>query len=240
MDLVSKNLSMPVYYLRLPGHGTSPEDQARVSFNDLLDEAEEVLFMMGKAADRVYVCGTSMGASIALILAANYGHRISGIILVSPFYQFATPVNRLLNFPVIRRLFGRFFPLVTDGDPEPENDDTWTRYWYRTWLFSSIKLLTDLRRFMIHEKPERNINVPVLMFYYKKSFFDTDRSASAGAMKSLFARINSRQKKPLHKKLVRITRGRHVLMSRYFDADYEKITGELTAWLAACEKPYSM
>src|SRR5947209_19250217 len=52
----------------LPGHGTTPSDLETVTRSDMLDAAQEALLSM-RGARRVYLCGLSMGALLAIRLA---------------------------------------------------------------------------------------------------------------------------------------------------------------------------
>src|ERR1700682_4947012 len=54
----------------LPGHGTAPEDLYTVTRFDLLRAAESALLSL-RGARRVYLCGLSAGALLALHLAAK-------------------------------------------------------------------------------------------------------------------------------------------------------------------------
>jgi len=78
---------------RLPGHGTTVEDMASRKYTEWTGEAERALQELSGRCDRVFVTGLSMGGTITLYLAANFGEKIAGII----------PVNALaLTEPLLR------------------------------------------------------------------------------------------------------------------------------------------
>ncbi len=78
---------------RLPGHGTTVEDMASRKYTEWTGEAERALQELSGKCDRVFVTGLSMGGTITLYLAANFGDKIAGII----------PVNALaLTQPLLR------------------------------------------------------------------------------------------------------------------------------------------
>src|SRR5436853_2965145 len=54
----------------LPGHGTRPADLETVTRSDMLDVAQEALLSL-RGTRRVYLCGLSMGALLAIRLAAK-------------------------------------------------------------------------------------------------------------------------------------------------------------------------
>lgn len=77
----------------LPGHGTSPEDLYTVTRGDLLRAAESALLSL-KGARRIYLCGLSAGALLAIELAAHSWAReglpdFSALALLAPAIEFA-------------------------------------------------------------------------------------------------------------------------------------------------------
>lgn len=78
---------------RLPGHGTTVEDMAVRKYTDWTGETERALQVLLGQCERVFVTGLSMGGTITLYLAAQFGDKIAGII----------PVNALaLTEPLLR------------------------------------------------------------------------------------------------------------------------------------------
>ena len=65
---------------RLPGHGTTVEDMAVRKYTEWTGEAEQALQELSEKCNRVFVTGLSMGGTITLYLAANFGDKIAGII----------------------------------------------------------------------------------------------------------------------------------------------------------------
>ena len=72
----------------LPGHGTRPEDLQKLSRADLLGAARAALGELS-GARRLFVCGLSVGALLALRLAADDRARIEAIALLAPAIEFA-------------------------------------------------------------------------------------------------------------------------------------------------------
>lgn len=74
----------------LPGHGTRPEDLELVSRGDLVGAARAALREL-QGARRILVCGLSMGALLALHLAAEADPslRIDALALLAPAIEFA-------------------------------------------------------------------------------------------------------------------------------------------------------
>jgi carboxylesterase len=85
---------------RLPGHGTTWQDLARTGWRDWYAEVERVLAELGENCERVFVAGLSMGACLALRLAATRGGDVSGIVLVNP--SLAPDTKLFLLAPVLK------------------------------------------------------------------------------------------------------------------------------------------
>jgi carboxylesterase len=100
----------------LAGHGTTPSDMRQTRWRDWLDSAESALDRLRGHASRLFVGGQSMGALLALQLAARHP-EIRGAI------AFAAPLRlRDWRIPLIP-LLHRVFPYYQDrgesdlGDP---------------------------------------------------------------------------------------------------------------------------
>jgi carboxylesterase len=68
---------------RLPGHGTRVEDLAFRKYTEWTGEAEGALRELKVKCERIFVTGLSMGGTIALTLAAQYGDQIAGVIPIN-------------------------------------------------------------------------------------------------------------------------------------------------------------
>jgi len=81
--LAAKRLT--VLGVRLAGHGTTPEDLAKTTWQALVASAEEGLYRLQERCERVFVAGLSMGGLITLYLAAR--HSVAGaIVMATPAY----------------------------------------------------------------------------------------------------------------------------------------------------------
>jgi carboxylesterase len=86
--------------IRLPGHGSNPEAMERVTYLDWEAAAEKGLAAL-ESHRRVFVAGLSMGALLAIGLAARHQKRIEGLLLMAPAVRF-----RSRQLAAIRRLRG--------------------------------------------------------------------------------------------------------------------------------------
>src|SRR5271169_2124203 len=69
---------------RLPGHGTSWQEMNRTRWEDWYAEADRNYRELRERCSKVFVMGLSMGGTLTLGLAEQYGDAISGIVLVNP------------------------------------------------------------------------------------------------------------------------------------------------------------
>ncbi|RKG85219.1 alpha/beta hydrolase [Corallococcus terminator] len=96
---------MRVVAPRLPGHGTTPEALLDVDHHDWQDAAEEALASL-QGHRRVFVAGLSMGALLALRLAAKHPDQVHGLALVAPAVRFRGPrmalVRQLVRTPLLQ------------------------------------------------------------------------------------------------------------------------------------------
>ncbi|MCB9480274.1 MAG: alpha/beta fold hydrolase [Desulfobacteraceae bacterium] len=76
-----------IYYLRFPGHGTSPENLENISYEDFIYAGEEALVLLNLLSENVFVCGISLGAAAASILASRLDF-IKKTILLNPPLKF--------------------------------------------------------------------------------------------------------------------------------------------------------
>ena len=70
--------------VRVAGHGTCPEDLERCRWPDWYASAREGLVELHRHTPEVVAVGQSMGALLALKLAADYPAIVGGVVLLSP------------------------------------------------------------------------------------------------------------------------------------------------------------
>lgn len=109
-----------VHAPRLPGHGGAPEAMQYVTWRDWEAAADEALLKLQGAA-HCFVAGLSMGALLALLLAARHPTKVKALALLAPVWAF-----RPLDARLLRAL--RFLPL-------PE--------WTGAWISKSASDIED-------------------------------------------------------------------------------------------------
>jgi len=86
----------------LPGHGTDWRDCNLTGWRDWYASVDEAFTHLSGRCERVFVCGLSMGGTLALRLAEQHGARIAGIVLVNPAVAMLRWDTRFL--PLLARL----------------------------------------------------------------------------------------------------------------------------------------
>src|SRR4051812_25583135 len=87
---------MFVRAIRLPGHGSTPEAMAAVSHRDWEQAAEDALRSLASYRN-VFVAGLSVGALLAVVLAARHQERVNALGLMAPALRFLGRGVRLLE-----------------------------------------------------------------------------------------------------------------------------------------------
>jgi carboxylesterase len=97
---------------RLPGHGTRWQDMARTRWTDWYAEAERAFDELRRCCAEVFVCGLSMGGTLALRLAEEQPSEVAGAILVNA--SLATERKDAMLLPLLRHLIPAFPGVVND------------------------------------------------------------------------------------------------------------------------------
>lgn len=86
----------------LPGHGTHWRDLQLIRWTDWLATVEASFDELRARCDHVFVCGLSMGATLALRLAQTRGRQVAGLVVVNPSLLSLRKSMRLL--PLLEKL----------------------------------------------------------------------------------------------------------------------------------------
>jgi pimeloyl-ACP methyl ester carboxylesterase len=238
VDKLADTFSANTYYLRHPGHGTTPEDHRDRVFYDYLEEGRIALKMTKLLGDKVIVIGTSMGGLVATYLAAEYPEDVTGLILASPFYDFNDKTSRILNLyggmGFTHLLFGKKRDVSYEKwKPEmkqlssPDYDNYWTTKQY----YEALLPLNDLRRAVSNEDTFSKVMAPTLMMYYYKNDKEKDKTASVDKMLNAYQLFASTKQSGSINKLVKIENGAHVLLSKYIKIDKKIATIEMEGFI---------
>jgi carboxylesterase len=103
---------------RLPGHGTTYEDLAKVGWPDWEREAESSLAELNSRCERVVVAGLSMGGGLAILMGSKHPEELAGVVVINPYVR----DPRLALAPIVR-LFMRSAKGVGNDIKKPGQDE---------------------------------------------------------------------------------------------------------------------
>jgi carboxylesterase len=158
----------------LAGHGTRPQDMAGVTWEDWYGSVETAYRDLRGCCDRVAVAGFSLGAVLALHLAAQ--QEVSALITLSPALQLKDWRSTLL--PLLRLFLKQ---IAKPADPTV-NDLTDPQAYKRFWSYDSYPVAGayQLWRAQRAVRPELGrIRCPTLVIY---SSGDTVIGAGSGPL----------------------------------------------------------
>ncbi|MEA3544068.1 MAG: alpha/beta fold hydrolase [Thermodesulfobacteriota bacterium] len=99
LGIILQQHNYTVLGVRLPGHGTSPEDLATRRAEEWQANVAQGYLSLAEMGFKVSAAGLSTGALLALLLALQ--QQLEKLILLSPFLQlqhFLAPFSRLLSY----------------------------------------------------------------------------------------------------------------------------------------------
>lgn len=171
----------------LPGHGTRAEELRRVTWHDWYDHAAAEIRALAETHRTVHVVGYSVGAALALELAAGEG-ALGRLVLMS------VPLNPRRSETLMRLGFGLhalFFPRF-HGNPPRMVDDTGEEFYYvyKTTPSTIYRTMLDL----VHHAKRTVLRVenPTLIVQSR-----TDKSVGAESGPWTYRKLAAREKKLL-------------------------------------------
>jgi carboxylesterase len=160
----------------LRGHGASSPDHLRgVTWREWLEDAEQALLKLAGSDGKAVVLGHSMGALLALQLAARHPVLVDSIILATPPFRLISLLapRRPLSFlaPLVSRLVDRWGMSARYADPGnaimPEQYE-----WAPTrTILSMFHLLQETERIM------NRVQVPALILHCRNESIVKPESA---------------------------------------------------------------
>lgn len=100
-----------VHAPRLPGHGTRWQDMTATRWSDWYAEVDRAFATLQARCEQVFVCGLSMGGTLALRLAELHGDDVAGVVVVNASLGTDRPEAKLLP---LARLVVPAFPGIVD------------------------------------------------------------------------------------------------------------------------------
>ncbi|NQU42656.1 alpha/beta fold hydrolase, partial [bacterium] len=210
-----------VRQMRLPGHGTHPDEFGDLPEGALYKAAEDEFIALRRDYQRVYVVGFSMGGSLATILAAS--QPVDRLVLLAPYYRVSHKWYYILPAEI-------WTPLVGWTTPYLSRPEDFTRiknranankvFHYKTMTMDCVRQL--LRVGAQAHSPEifENVRCPVLQIHGRG-----DQAASPRASHKTFERLASEQKQ-----FVWLDNSDHIVL---WDYDCEEVKRRVVEFLAS-------
>jgi esterase/lipase len=190
------------YLQRLTGHGYKDESKMMDgNAKDWLDDTKSAYEMGLKLGKQVVLVGTSTGASLALILAAQKIIHPTAMVLISPNFRPQNSLSWLMNGPL-----GSFLTQIILGHDyhwQPKNPEM-KNAWSTNYPSQSLVEMMRLIKFL-DETNLKNIEIPTLVLYTSH-----DNVVSVEKIKSKFMEIGS-----LQKQIIESSSRNHVLSGKY-------------------------
>lgn len=182
----------------LSGHGTVPKDLEGMSWQVWFEDVEKAYLELKKTHSHVYIAGTSIGASLAILLAEKHGD-ISGLVLMATPYKLR--MEKIVELAV--KIFGKFFQYRKKFYPPTFGKSTAiTRLIsYQSYPLSSVLQAAEVVR--AARKNLEKIIQPCLLLQSS-----SDHIVSRGSMEDLYAKISSKKKNKIY-----IKRAYHTFIS---------------------------
>jgi len=162
----------------LPGHGTHPDDLNHVKWTMWVEKVKETYEKLLRECSRVFVIGESMGALLAIELAAQHP-EIEGLMLFAP----ATKVKNLW--------LARILKLFIHHLEKDKEDDGLPWQGYTVYPVAAAVQLLELQKHARKQLPK--IEQPTWVFTG-----EFDETISPNSAEIIFDMINSESKQQIH------------------------------------------
>lgn len=200
----------------LPGHGRTLADFQRTCASDWIEASRAALTTLLERYEHVGICGLSMGAALAVILAAD-SDRVDALALTPPYL--AVP-PRLAAAAMTHRLWGRYAGVLLARSPlstrDPEESARNLGYGLTTaWLVHELWTIVRRARRVLPR-----VSAPTLVVQSRQ-----DNRIAPGVAEWVMERIGSTEKR-----LVFTEEGGHIIP---VDFGRDRVIAEVRDWFGA-------
>jgi carboxylesterase len=199
----------------LPGHGTTPEDLARTTWQDWYAHVESSLDALRGRCEKAFVAGFSLGSLLALHLAAH--QDTAGVAALSPAVLVRDWRVRLT--PLLRHVIK-----AMPKDPDPAHSDLTDKEAFKGFWSYDVNPVSAAYQLYLLQKVVRSelgrIRTPVLIIYATR-----DMSIHPQSGPTLYNEIGS----PDKEQLVLRNSGHGIVL----DAEREKVFQKVYDWVVA-------
>ena len=224
---IAKKYGYNLYLSRLAEHGIdTTEKLVNLTADRLWESAKVAYAIASKLGKKVIIMGTSTGASLALMLAANYPD-VHSLILLSPNIEIFDGAAWILNNP-----WGLQIARVVNGSDYVISADTrplYKQYWSYKYRLEAVVELEEMLESAMTPELFRKVTQPTLMLYYYRDKVNQDSVVKVDAMHKMFAALGTANDK---KRSVPIPKaGNHVIGSYIKSQDVETVGMEIEKFM---------
>ncbi|MBL7697275.1 MAG: alpha/beta fold hydrolase [Chitinophagaceae bacterium] len=224
---IAKKYHCNLYLSRLAEHGIDTTEKLQnLTADKLWESAKEAYAIASKIGRKVIVVGTSTGASLALMLAANYP-QVHSLVLLSPNIEIFDSNAWILNNP-----WGLQLAKLINGSPYIISQDTrpiYKQYWSYGYRIESVVQLEEMLESAMKPGLFKKVTQPALMLYYYRDEIHQDSVVKVDAMQKMFSELGTPADK---KRAVPIPNaGNHVIGSYIKSNDVAAVEKEIEKFI---------
>ena len=224
---IAKKYGYNLYLSRLAEHGIdTTEKLVNLTADKLWESAKEAYAIASRLGKKVIIMGTSTGASLALMLAANYP-EVHSLILLSPNIEIFDGAAWILNNP-----WGLQIARVVNGSDYVISSDTrplYKQYWCYKYRLEAVVELEEMLESAMTPELFSKVTQPTLMLYYYRDKVNQDSVVKVEAMHKMYAALGTSNDK---KRSVPIPKaGNHVIGSYIKSQDVETVRMEIEKFM---------
>jgi len=224
---IAKKYGCNLYLSRLAEHGIdTTEKLLNLTADNYWESAKEAYSIASKLGKKVIIMGTSTGASLALMLAADYP-EIHSLILLSPNIEIFDGTAWLANNP-----WGLQIARLVTGSDYIYSEDTrpiYKQYWSYGYRIEAVTQLEELLETAMKPEVYEKVTQPVLMLYYYRDKIHQDSVVKVDAMQKMYDELGTPADKK--RKVAIPNAGNHVIGSYIKSHDVASVEREIEKFM---------
>lgn len=162
-ETLAQRMGANLFETRLAGHGRDGQALAGAGLTDWATDIAEAMAIARRLGDRIVLIGTSTGASLAVLAAADpaYADEIDALVMLSPNFEINNDQAWLLDLPYARHYLPAVMGETREWEPQNEaHGRFWTTRYPTEALFAMRAVQTAAR-----DADHGAIHTPALIFY---------------------------------------------------------------------------
>ncbi len=164
VELIPKNWT--VYNILLDGHGKGVREFSATSMKKWKKQVEDIMDLLYKKYDNIYLVGHSMGTLLSLDISSKYADKIRKMFLLAvPLRLFLKPVSAVNSFKLIFKITSADNPMDVASKKAHSVAHDAMPWYYLGWIPRYLELFALIRK--VRNRIE-NISVPCYAFQSKR------------------------------------------------------------------------